>query len=192
MATTSHRTDSRRPRFSNRRAARDRARGAGTAARCAAGQDRRRHGADHRRAVDSGARRADGDADGLAGGCRRSTPDVLGKITETMAQLYRIVPIKFEDNMLTVATCDPQNLTIQDELRTFLGYDIAMVVATERDVMTTIDTALRQRIGKRRKAGRRAGRRRRTQSGDLGCWKPKSSTSPTPKRWPIRRRFANC
>jgi type IV pilus assembly protein PilB len=63
---------------------------------------------------------------------------VLGKISETMAQLYRIVPLKFEHNTLTVATCDPQNLTIQDELRTFLGFDISMVVATERDVMQTI------------------------------------------------------
>ncbi len=65
-------------------------------------------------------------------------PDVLARITETMAQLYRVVPIKFENNTLTVATCDPQNLNIQDELRTFLGYDIAMVVATEVDVMQTI------------------------------------------------------
>lgn len=65
-------------------------------------------------------------------------PAVLQRVTETMAQLYRIVPIKFEGNTLTVATCDPQNLTIQDELRTFLGYDIAMVVATEREVLQTV------------------------------------------------------
>ncbi|MEM1070057.1 MAG: ATPase, T2SS/T4P/T4SS family [Planctomycetota bacterium] len=63
---------------------------------------------------------------------------VLEKISETMAQLYRVVPLKFENNLLTVATCDPQNLTIQDELRTFLGYDISMVVATERDVLQSI------------------------------------------------------
>ncbi len=65
-------------------------------------------------------------------------PEILGKISETMAQLYRIVPLKFDGNMMTVATCDPQNLVIQDELRTFLGYEIHMVVATERDVMQTI------------------------------------------------------
>lgn len=64
--------------------------------------------------------------------------EVLEKISETMAQLYRVVPLKFENNLLTVATCDPQNLTIQDELRTFLGFDIAMVVATERDVLQSI------------------------------------------------------
>lgn len=65
---------------------------------------------------------------------------VLEKISETMAQLYRIVPLTFDEktNVLTVATCDPQNLTIQDELRTFLGYEIHMVVATERDILQTI------------------------------------------------------
>ncbi len=65
---------------------------------------------------------------------------VLDKISETMAQLYRIVPLAFDEksNTLTVATCDPQNLSIQDELRTFLGYEINMVIATERDVLQTI------------------------------------------------------
>ncbi len=35
--------------------------------------------------------------------------------------------------------CDPQNLAIQDELRTFLGYDIRVVVATERDIKQALD-----------------------------------------------------
>lgn len=65
--------------------------------------------------------------------------DVLARISETMSQLYRVVPIKFEDEVLTVATCDPQNLTVQDELRTFLGCEIRMVIATERDILTTIE-----------------------------------------------------
>jgi type IV pilus assembly protein PilB len=66
-------------------------------------------------------------------------PDVLGKISETMAQMYRVIPVKFDGDTLTVATCDPQNLTVQDELRTFLGYNIRMVVATERDVLASMD-----------------------------------------------------
>lgn len=64
--------------------------------------------------------------------------DVRKKVSETMAQMYRIVPVKFEGNTLTVATCDPQNLTVQDELRTFLGYEIEMAVATERELLATI------------------------------------------------------
>ncbi len=66
-------------------------------------------------------------------------PDVLGRITEPMAQMYRIVPISFRDNTLTIATCDPQNLAVQDELRTFLGYDIRTVVASEREVLKALE-----------------------------------------------------
>ena len=66
-------------------------------------------------------------------------PNVLTLVTETMAQMYRIIPISFRDNILTIALCDPQNLAIQDELRTFLGYDIRAVVATERDILKALD-----------------------------------------------------
>jgi type IV pilus assembly protein PilB len=66
-------------------------------------------------------------------------PEVLGKITEAMAQLYRVVAVAFEGNRLTVATCDPQNITIQDELRSLLGYDIRLVIATESDIKKAID-----------------------------------------------------
>ena len=65
--------------------------------------------------------------------------DVLDQITDTMAQLYRVIPVRLEDNALTVATCDPQNLAIQDELRTFLGYNIRLVVATEREIKQGLD-----------------------------------------------------
>ena len=67
------------------------------------------------------------------------TPELLDRMSESMAQLYRVVPVKFENNRLTVATCDPQNLSIQDELRTFLGYEIEMGVSTERDIKATIE-----------------------------------------------------
>jgi len=65
-------------------------------------------------------------------------PEVLGLITEPMAQLYRVIPVKLEGNALTVATCDPQNLAIEDELRTFLGYDIRLMVSTEKDVQAAL------------------------------------------------------
>ena len=67
------------------------------------------------------------------------SPELLEKLTETMAQLYRVIPVRFDGHRLTVATCDPQNLTIQDELRTFLGFDIEMVVATEREIKACIE-----------------------------------------------------
>ena len=67
------------------------------------------------------------------------TPDVLGHITEPMAQLYRIVPVSFKDDVLTIAMCDPQKLSILDELRSFLGYDIRPAVATEKEVLRALE-----------------------------------------------------
>jgi type IV pilus assembly protein PilB len=65
--------------------------------------------------------------------------DVLSYVTEPMAQLYRIIPISFRDNTLTIAMSEPQKLSIVDELRNFLGYDIRTVVSTERDVNQALD-----------------------------------------------------
>ena len=66
-------------------------------------------------------------------------PDVLSYVTEPMAQLYRICPIAFRDNTLTVAMCDPQKLSILDELRNFLGYDVRAVVTTKREILAALD-----------------------------------------------------
>ena len=60
--------------------------------------------------------------------------DVLALISETMAQMYRVVPVRFEHSTLTLATSEPQNLAVADELRTFLGYDIRLAVTTEREI----------------------------------------------------------
>lgn len=65
--------------------------------------------------------------------------EVLAMVTEPMAQMYRIIPIEFESDTLTVAMCDPQNLAVQDELRTFLGYTIRVVVATEPAVLGALE-----------------------------------------------------
>jgi type IV pilus assembly protein PilB len=66
-------------------------------------------------------------------------PEVLAHVTEPMAQLYRIVPVAFRDNTLTIAMADPQKLSVIDELRSFLGYDIRPVVASEKDVLKALE-----------------------------------------------------
>jgi len=66
-------------------------------------------------------------------------PEVLNYITEPMAQLYRIIPIAFRDDTLTIAMCDPQKLQILDELRNFLGYDVRAVVTTETEIQQALD-----------------------------------------------------
>ncbi len=66
-------------------------------------------------------------------------PEVLAMVTETMAQMYRIVPTEFDGDTLTIAMCDPQNLGVQDELRTFLGHNIRVVVTTEPSIIASLD-----------------------------------------------------
>ena len=66
-------------------------------------------------------------------------PDVLAHVSEPMAELYRIIPVSFRDNTLTVAMCDPQRFQVLDELRSFLGYDVRAVVATEKDLTRAME-----------------------------------------------------
>jgi len=66
-------------------------------------------------------------------------PECREAVSDPMAQLYRIVPMQLHENVLTLATCDPQNLAMQDEIRRFLGYDIRLVVASEAQILKAID-----------------------------------------------------
>ena len=65
--------------------------------------------------------------------------DAKELISDAMAQLYRVIPLKLDDDVLTIASCDPQNIAIQDELRRFLGLRIRLVVAPESQVLKLID-----------------------------------------------------
>ena len=98
-------------------------------------------------------------------------PEVLAHITEPMAQLYRIIPISFKDDTLTIAMCDPQKLSIIDELRSFLGYDIRAVVATEKDVTQGAGPLLCRGRRERRDADRRHGAGRAPGGGGRRRWR---------------------
>ena len=60
-------------------------------------------------------------------------------VSDAMAQLYRVIPLQLQDGVLTVASCDPQNIAMQDELRRFLGLEIRIMVAAEAQVLKAID-----------------------------------------------------
>ncbi|HJN12094.1 MAG TPA: ATPase, T2SS/T4P/T4SS family [Pirellulaceae bacterium] len=61
------------------------------------------------------------------------------QISETMAQMYNVIPVRREGDVLTIATNEPQNLVIQDDLRTFLGLEIQVLVATQREVLAALE-----------------------------------------------------
>ena len=60
--------------------------------------------------------------------------DTLRLLSEPMAQLYRVIAMKLVGNRLTVATAAPQKIQIADELRTLLGYEIDILVATDPEI----------------------------------------------------------
>ena len=70
---------------------------------------------------------------------RAITLEVLRLVSEPMAQLYRVIPLELSGNRLTIASAEPQKIQIADELRTFLGYDIHVCVATEPEIQKAIE-----------------------------------------------------
>ena len=47
--------------------------------------------------------------------------EAVALVPETMAQVYKVVPLSLKDNVLTVAISDPTNLPALDDLRNFIG-----------------------------------------------------------------------
>jgi type IV pilus assembly protein PilB len=72
---------------------------------------------------------------------RHIPPEVVRLLSEPMAQLYRVIPLALDGNRLTIASAEPQKIQVADELRTFLGYDIHVCVATEPEITKVIEKA---------------------------------------------------
>lgn len=66
-------------------------------------------------------------------------PKVLELVPETMASIYKIMPVSLKDGVLTVAMADPQNVAALDDLRNFLGYDVRGAVSNLKDVEAAIE-----------------------------------------------------
>ena len=69
---------------------------------------------------------------------RKVPRDVMELVSNTMAQLYRVVPVSREGDVLTIASSEPQKLHVADELKVLIGLDINVVVATEADIAKII------------------------------------------------------
>jgi type IV pilus assembly protein PilB len=65
---------------------------------------------------------------------RKIPTEVLQLVSNTMAQLYRIVPVSLDGDLLTIATYEPQKLHIADELKVLLGLSVKVAVATEAEI----------------------------------------------------------
>jgi type IV pilus assembly protein PilB len=65
--------------------------------------------------------------------------EVLEKLSATEAKVYKVMPIKFENNILTVAMADPFNVNVLDELRFMHNCEVQGAVSNEEAVNKAID-----------------------------------------------------
>ena len=64
--------------------------------------------------------------------------ETIEKISPKFVRYYKFMPIKLEENVLTVAVTNPDDLRLQDDLRQYLGYDLRTVLADENDIEESI------------------------------------------------------
>jgi len=69
--------------------------------------------------------------------------DILSKIKPAVAYRHKMVPLKFENDVLTVATDDPLNLLAQDNLESFTGVKLDFVLSSD----TNVNIALEKHYG---------------------------------------------
>jgi len=65
-------------------------------------------------------------------------PQVLELVPQTMAEIYKIMPVSLRNDVLTVAMADPQNVAALDDLRNFLGNEVRGAVSSLADVEEAI------------------------------------------------------
>lgn len=66
-------------------------------------------------------------------------PKALEMVQETMASVYKIMPISVKDGVLTVAMAHPTNLESLDDLRNFLGMEVRGAVSSLKEVDAAIN-----------------------------------------------------
>jgi len=65
-------------------------------------------------------------------------PEIIEKVPAKFACYYKIIPIKIENHILTLAVTNPLDLAILDDIKLVLKYDIDPVMAGERDILEAI------------------------------------------------------
>ena len=104
---------------------------------------------------------------------------VVKNLSPKYLRQYTVCPIALEGSTVTVATADPTNLLVLDDLRQTLGLHITLCVAPPPAILEAIERtygALHRAPEDRRGHGARGGRRRAPRR-----------TSPSSATWPSRR-----
>jgi type IV pilus assembly protein PilB len=72
----------------------------------------------------------------------KPSPQAVQMVQQTMAEVYKILPMKYENGVLTVAMADPNNLQALDDLRNFIGLgQVEAVLAPQKQLEEAITRA---------------------------------------------------
>jgi type IV pilus assembly protein PilB len=72
----------------------------------------------------------------------KPTPEAVKIVPQNMAELYKMVPLSFENDTLTVAMSDPNNLQAVDDIKNFLSIrNVQAVLAPPQAVEATMKKA---------------------------------------------------
>ena len=66
-------------------------------------------------------------------------PEVIARVSPSIAQVYRVVPIQFENDILTVVLADPTQLKTLDDLNFLLGIEVEGAVSSAQAVDSAIE-----------------------------------------------------
>ena len=69
----------------------------------------------------------------------RIDPEILKLVSRDIAKKYKIVPVSKVGNMLTVATADPLNVFIMDDVRAITGLEVGTIIASQKEVQDVIN-----------------------------------------------------
>ncbi|MEE8424642.1 MAG: ATPase, T2SS/T4P/T4SS family, partial [Elusimicrobiota bacterium] len=75
--------------------------------------------------------------------------EIIKKVPESIARQHVLIPISLNDNKkrgptLTIAVADPLNVLILDDLKMMTGLEIKAVLASERDILDSVEKYYRQ------------------------------------------------
>jgi len=66
-------------------------------------------------------------------------PEIITMVSSSIANAYRIVPVAFQDGMLTVAMSDPLNVNALDDLRFMVNCEVKGALSSETSVNRAIE-----------------------------------------------------
>jgi len=65
-------------------------------------------------------------------------PSVIQRVPAKFASYYKIIPLEFKNNILSIAMTDPLDIRTQDDLRLLLGSEITCVLASGSEINEAI------------------------------------------------------